>query len=90
MTPRDFMVISDAKIAQIRDDRRFMDTLHATQTARLINISGRAVETPKHPNECMTFQWDESATEIKTEMTEEDMTRFDQNMDQWSGVRPRD
>lgn len=62
----------------------------ATQTARLMNMQGRVAEKPIQPAKCMAFVWVEGERGIITEMTEEDMTRFDQNMDVWGGVRPRD
>jgi hypothetical protein len=57
----------------------FQDRLMATQTANLMNIQGRAVEKTIQPEQCMTFVWEPKKP--VTEMTEEDMERFDQNMD---------
>lgn len=81
--------MAEAKIRLLKQDWQFQDQLMAAQTARLMSMQGRVAEKPIQPAECMTFAWDEENRGITTEMTEEDMTRFDQNMDAWGGVRPR-
>lgn len=87
MTPRDFRVMATAKSEMIRQDQMFQDKLQAFQIAQLMFVQGRIAKKPIDPVTCMTFVWDKPSTTTR-KMTEEDMTRFDQNMDVWGGVRP--
>jgi len=89
MTPRDFRVMAEAKIGELQKQQKALDQMFAAQTARLMFMQGRTAKDPIDPATCMTFVWDQKARETHTEMTEEDMTRFDNNMDVWGGVRPR-
>jgi hypothetical protein len=92
MTPAELQACIDGKM-KIRNMYRtslvrHMDRIQASQTANLMYMQGRTMEKPIDPETCMTFAWDkQKSRQPITEMTEEDMTRFDQNMDTWGGVR---
>lgn len=94
MTPAELQAFIDGKVKiqnMYRDSLiQHIDRIHAVQTANLMYVQGKIVEKPVEPENCMAFNWDKKNHPPITEMTEEDMTRFDQNMDVWGGVRPRD
>lgn len=84
MTPRDFRVLREAKIALRNEDRKFRDMLQARQIAEIKNVWCATEDNPipYQPAQCMAFLWDAPAEEIH-DMTEDEMERFDRRMDSW-------
>jgi len=93
MTPAELQANIDGKV-KIRDMYRnsllrTLDRMQAANAANIMYMQGRVAEKPIDPGTCMAFLWDKKDSQVIVEMTEEDMTRFDNNMDTWGGVRPR-
>jgi hypothetical protein len=89
MVPRDAQLWVEAKAKRRDEQLEQLDRLFANQTARIMYMQGRVAENPIEPVSCLTYEWESKSTSPSPgEMTEEDMTRFDRNMDAWSGVKP--
>jgi hypothetical protein len=96
MTPAELQTAIDGKvkIRRMYDeiDLKQQDLMMASQTARLvnmINLRGKEMilKDDVQPDGCLVFVHGQKNKQPITEMTEEDMARFDNNMGAWGGVR---